>query len=110
MITLIWTAPVVTEKADLDGQLVDLAPFICTDTPRSTLVQQVCYNTTERQLLIRVRGTFRRYCDVSWSTYNSFMTARSMGHNYKQIFAASDWSGRFSCPRLALRQNEKGPT
>jgi KTSC domain len=97
-IALLWTAPVVTEKAEVrDHGEIDLAPFTCTDTPRSTVIQNVCYNSTTRHLLIGIRGSYRDYCDVPPATFDAFMTTLSMGHFYKHTIATTDVDGPFHC-------------
>jgi hypothetical protein len=97
-LALLWTTPVVTEKVEVDGGgTVDLAPFACTDTPRSTIVQKVCYDGTTRDLLIGIKGSYRNYCDVAPATFDAFMTAPSMGHFYRQTVATSGVEGPFNC-------------
>ena len=111
-LAVLWTAPVVTEQVETGGgnRPVDLAPFVCTDTPRSTMIQRVCYDKAARHLLVGIRGAYRDYCGVPPATFESFMTARSLGYYYRQTFARSDIDGRFRCAGAALRQHEKGPT
>lgn len=110
-LALLWTAPVVTEKVEIGGGgPVDLTPFACTDTPRSTMIQRVCYDKASRHLLVGIRGSYRDYCEVPPATFEAFMTARSLGYYYRQTFARSDINGPFTCPRAASRQNGKGPT
>src|ERR1700742_486510 len=105
-LALLWTAPVVTEKVDVDGRgTIDLAPFACTDTPRSTIVQKVCYDSTSHDMLVGIRGGYRLYCDVPAAAFDAFMSAPSMGHFYRQAIAASDVSGPFNCisPRASRK-------
>ena len=105
-LALLWTAPVVTEHVEVDGRgAVDLAPFACTDTPRSTIVQKVCYDGTTRDLLIGIGGSYRFYCDVSPAAFEAFMAAPSMGHFYRQNIAASGVDGPFNCfsPRASQK-------
>jgi hypothetical protein len=109
-LALFWSAPVVTERVDVNGGPIDLAPFVCTDTPRSTVIQRVCYDSASHHMLVGIRGSYHDYCEVPAATFEAFMTARSLGYHYRQTFAKSDADGPFSCPRAALRQNEKGPT
>ena len=97
-LALLWTAPVETEMVEVDGRgTVDLAPFACTDTPRSTIVQKVCYDSTGRDLLVGIAGSHRLYCDVPPAAFDAFMTAPSMGQFYRQSIAASDVDGPFNC-------------
>jgi hypothetical protein len=97
-LALLWTAPLETEKVEVGGRgTVDLAPFACTDTPRSTVVQKVCYDGTTRDLLVGIGGSYRFYCDVAPATFDAFMTAPSMGHFYRQTVATSGVEGSFNC-------------
>jgi hypothetical protein len=97
-LALLWTAPVVPETVELgDRGRIDLAPFACTDTPRSSVVQRVCYDEARRYMLVNVRGAFRDYCELPAATFNAFIAAPSMGQFYLQNIAASDRDGPFHC-------------
>jgi hypothetical protein len=110
-LALLWIAPVVTEKVDVrDRGTVDLAPFACTDTPRSSVIQSVCYDRTSRYLLIGIRGAYHDYCAVPPATFNAFITAPSMGQFYRQNIAASDIDGPFSCWADRAQTSRNVPT
>jgi hypothetical protein len=97
-LALLWTAPVVTEKVEVSGRgAIDLAPFACTDTPRSSIVQRVCYDEALRYLLINIGGSYRDYCELPAATFNAFVSAPSMGQFYKQNLEWSDTDGPFNC-------------
>jgi KTSC domain len=97
-LALLWTAPVVTEKVELgDRGTVDLAPFACTDTPRSSVVQRVCYDEARRYMLVNLRGSYRDYCGLPAATFNAFIAAPSMGQYYTQQIAVSGDDGPFYC-------------
>ena len=105
-LALLWTAPVVSEKVELgDRVTIDLAPFACTDTPRSSVVQRVCYDEARRYLLVSVRGSYRDYCGLPATTFDAFISAPSMGQFYLQIIAASDHDGPFHCRADRARTN-----
>ena len=75
-LALLWTAPVIPEKVELSNSgVVDLAPFACTDTPRSSVVRRVCYDEARRYLLINARGAYRDYCELPAATFNAFIAA-----------------------------------
>lgn len=109
-LALLWTAPVETEKVEAGSGPVDLAPFVCTDTPRSTMIQRICYDRATRHLLVGIKGAYRDYCDVPPATFEAFIAARSLGYYYRQNLARSDGGGPFRCAGAALRRHEKGPT
>jgi hypothetical protein len=97
-LVLLWSTPVETEKVEVNGRgIVDLAPFTCIDTPRSTIIQRVCYDGTTGHLLIGIGGSYRGYCDVPSATFDAFMTAPSMGHFYKQSIETFDVEAPFNC-------------
>lgn len=106
----LWTAPVETEKIETAAGPVDLAPFACTDTPRSTMIQRICYDKAARHLLVGVKGAYRGYCNVPPATFEAFIAARSLGYYYRQNLARSDPGGPFRCPAAALQRHEKGHT
>ena len=87
---------VTTETVEVRGRgAVDLAPFACTDTPRSTVVQRVCYDEARRDLLINVGGTYSEYCGLPASTFEAFVVAPSMGQFFRQRIAAP--GTQFAC-------------
>src|SRR3954463_16177205 len=97
-LALLWTAPVVTENADVSGRgAIDLAPFACTDTPRSSIVQRVCYDEAQHYLLVNVRGRYFDHCELPAAIFNAFVAAPSMGQFYRQNIAASDRKAPFNC-------------
>jgi hypothetical protein len=107
-LALLWTAPVVSEKVELrDRVTIDLAPFACTDTPRSSVVQRVCYDEARRYMLVNVRGSYRDYCGLPAATFDAFISAQSMGQFYLQNIAASDREGPFHCPAQRQLTNSK---
>ncbi len=81
-----------------DGGTVDLTLFACNDTPRSTVVQRVCYDSARRYLLVATRGEFRAHCDVPAETMRALVTAPSMGQFYRTHIEPGGTS-RFACPR-----------
>ena len=51
------TAPISSEMVSVgDRGVVDLRPFACTDTPRSTIIQRVCYDKARNYMLTNVSG------------------------------------------------------
>ena len=90
LLALLSISPVTTETVELGGgRGVDLAPFACTDTPRSTVVQRVCYDETRRHLLVNVGGTYSEYCNLPAATFQAFVVAPSMGQFFRRRIAAA---------------------
>jgi KTSC domain len=97
MVALLCTSPVTTETVEVRGREIDLASFACTDTPRSTVVQRVCYDVARRRLLVGAGGAYSEYCGMPPATFDAFVVAPSMGQFYRHHIAASD--PHFSCER-----------
>jgi hypothetical protein len=96
LFALLCTSAVTTEIVDVRGRgTVDLAPFACTDTPRSTVVQRVCYHVAGHHLLVNSGGGYSEYCGVPAATFEAFMVAPSMGQFFRQRIAAA--ASQFAC-------------
>ncbi|MBO4226637.1 KTSC domain-containing protein [Bradyrhizobium neotropicale] len=90
--------PASSETVDVKYRgLVDLRPFVCTDTPRSSFIQRVCYDKTESYMLLRLRGTYYHYCELPRVTFDAFVAAPSMGQFYNQRIKGSGSEGPFDC-------------
>jgi hypothetical protein len=92
------TAPISSETVSVvDRGIVDLKPFACTDTPRSSIIQRVCYAETQNYMLINVRGTYHQFCGLPPLTFGAFATAASMGQFYNQKIKGSGSESQFDC-------------
>ena len=95
LLALLYASPVTTETVNIRGRgEVDLAPFACTDTPRSTVVQRICYDEAQRRLLVAAGGSYFEYCRLLAATFEAFVVAPSMGQFYRRIATAS---AQFAC-------------
>jgi hypothetical protein len=95
LLVLFLNSPVTTETVNVRGRgEIDLTPFACTDTPRSTVVQRICYDGAQRRLLVAAGGTYFEYCQLPAATFEAFAVAPSMGQFYRRIAAAS---AQFAC-------------
>ena len=96
LLALLSTAPVTSETADVRGRgIVDLASFTCTDTPRSTVVQRVCYDRKRSHLLVGIGGAYSEYCRLGTATFDAFFVAPSMGQFFRQRIVAP--AAQFAC-------------
>jgi len=96
LLALLWTSPVATETTEVRGRgTVDLAPFACTDTPRSTVVQRVCYDEANHHLLVKAGGIYSEYCRLPAATFEALAVAPSMGQFFRQRIAAA--ATQFAC-------------
>lgn len=71
---------------------VDLAPFACEWTPRSSFVERVCYDRRERYMLISLQGTYYQYCAMPATTASGLLSAPSIGRFYN-----AQVRGRYDC-------------
>jgi hypothetical protein len=97
-ILLLLTAPIRNEAVDVrDSGTVDLGTFECRDINRSTVIQRVCYDPAQRALIVGVRGNYIKYCELPAVTFETFMTAPSMGQFFARNIRESGPDGRFAC-------------
>jgi hypothetical protein len=97
-------AEVRSEVADVKYRgPVDLKTFVCTDTPRSSFVQRVCYDKAQSYMLINLRGTFYHYCELPTVTYDALMAAHSMGQFYNTNIKGSGKDGPYDCRTHRVR-------
>ena len=71
---------------------VDLKPFACTLTPRSSFIQRLCYDEKNSYVIVNLAGTYYHYCDVPKPLVNEWLKADSShdGDNqlmYKELVA-----------------------
>ncbi len=103
-ILLLLTAPVGTETVDVrDSGPVDLGTFECRDINRSTMIQRVCYDRAQRAMIVGIKGGYDGFCELPPETFDSFMTAPSMGQFYHQNIRALAPKGRYDCRRPSSR-------
>jgi hypothetical protein len=95
---LLIASPVSSETVDVKYRgTVDLKPFACTDTPRSSFIQRVCYDKAQSYMLISLKGTYYHYCEMPAATFDAFAAAPSMGQFYNQYIKGSGSDGPFDC-------------
>src|SRR5258708_39731701 len=93
---LLIASPVSSETVDVKYRgTVDLKPFACTDTPRSSFIQRVCYDKAQSYMLISLKGIYYHYCELPPATFDAFATAPSMGQFYNQNIKGSGADGAF---------------
>jgi hypothetical protein len=98
VLTALVTAPIGSETVSVaDRGVVDLRPFACTDTPRSSIIQRVCYDKAQNYMLISVRGTYYQFCELPPATFDAFVTAASMGRFYNQKIKGFGSQVPFEC-------------
>lgn len=92
------TAPIVPETIETgERRLVDLGTFECRDITRSTVLQRVCYDRTQRDLVVAINGQYDRYCGVAAETVDSLLGAPSMGQFFDRNIRGKTAGSRYGC-------------
>ncbi|MBR1124550.1 KTSC domain-containing protein [Bradyrhizobium lablabi] len=95
---LLFATPAICEAVDVKYRgIVDLRPFACTETPRSSFIQRVCYDKLQSYMLINLRGTYYHYCELPPEVFSAFLAAPSMGIFYNQRIKGTGSDGPFDC-------------
>jgi hypothetical protein len=98
LIAFLLTAPLGSETVDVrDRGTINLATFECRDISRSSLIQRVCYDSTQRTLIVGIKGSYDDYCDLPQQTFDRFMTAPSMGQFFIANIRGSGPDGHYDC-------------
>jgi KTSC domain len=79
---------------------VNLKPFACQDITRSSLVNRVCYNTSDRSMIVQMNAVYFQHCGVPQATLDTFLNAPSMGQYYKARIAGAGSNGPHDCPAV----------
>jgi hypothetical protein len=89
-------APIVYETVG-ELRLIDLATFECRDISRSTVLQRVCYDRAQQNLVVAVDGRYDRYCAVAAETVDSLLGAPSMGQFFNRNIKREAAGSRYDC-------------
>jgi hypothetical protein len=76
---------------------VPLATFICVFTPISSVIGRICYDASERYMIVLVRQTYYHYCEVDTDTVAAFVEAPSAGKFYNRYVKGDGSGGPFDC-------------
>jgi hypothetical protein len=77
---------------------VCLNTFACTETPRSSFVRTICYDTAKSYMLIKLNETWYHYCSVDRASVDNLIHAGSVGTHYNQHFRSQGpLHGPFDC-------------
>jgi KTSC domain len=101
-------APIVSETVETGERRVDLGTFECRDITRSTMLQRVCYDRAQQDLIVGISGRYDRYCSVPAATVERLLGAPSMGQFFNRNIRRETTGERFVCrsrERLSLSQS-----
>lgn len=91
-------APIVSETVETgERRRIDLATFECRDISRSTVLQRVCYDRAQQNLVVAVEGRYDRYCGVAAETVDSLLGAPSMGQFFNRTISRETAGSRYDC-------------
>lgn len=92
-------APIVSETVQTgDRHPIDLTTFECRDISRSTVLQRVCYDRAQHDLVVATGGFFyARYCGVTAETVERLLGAPSMGQFFNGHIRREAAGGRYDC-------------
>lgn len=77
---------------------VCLDTFVCTETPQSSFVRQICYDAAKSYMLIKLNDTWYHYCTVDRTSVENLVHASSVGTYYNQHFRSQRLvHGPFDC-------------
>lgn len=77
--------------------LVDLKPFVCTDTPKSSFIRTICYDKANAYMLIKLNATWYHYCEIDAGTVAALLSTESAGRYYNTKIKGSGMNGPFDC-------------
>jgi hypothetical protein len=98
LLVLLFAAEVRSETVDVKYRgPVDLKTFECRDINRGSFIQRVCYDKAQSYMIIGLRGTYYHYCELPPATFDSLMSAPSMGQFYNQNIKGSGSDGPYDC-------------
>ena len=91
-------APIVSETVETgEHRRIDLATFECRDISRSTVLQRVCYDRAQQNLVVAVEGRYDRYCGVAAETVDRLLGAPSMGQFFNRTISCETAGSRYDC-------------
>jgi hypothetical protein len=76
---------------------VNLKPFACQDITRSSLIERVCYDGTNRRMVVRHSAVHDQYCELPKSVVDAFLNAPSMGQYFNANIAGTGKFGPYDC-------------
>jgi hypothetical protein len=92
------STPIASEAVETgERRLVDLQTFECRDITRSTVLQRVCYDRAQQDLIVASNGAYYRYCGVTADTVERLLGAPSMGQFFNRNIRREAAGSRYDC-------------
>lgn len=87
---------------------VSLDSFVCADVNENSDVSRICYDRTERYMLIRLKATYYHYCDVDVATVQGIQGANSKRQFYETRIRGNGKDGPFDCRTHPVPKKYRG--
>ena len=71
---------------------VDLAPFRCEWTPRSSFIRRLCHDPKRSYVVVNLAGVYYHYCSVPPTFVEAWLASDSVGRFYHARV-----KGQYSC-------------
>ena len=98
VLLLLVTSPAFAETVSVKYRgPVDLKPFACETVTKSSFINRVCYDATNRYMVILLKDTYYHYCELPKSTLDALMAAPSLGTYYNANIKGTGKDGPYDC-------------
>jgi hypothetical protein len=85
-----------TVQIKYHGQ-VSLNDFACSDVKEGSDVSRICYDKSERYMVIQLRTTYYHYCEIDAATAQGLGAAGSKRQFFESRIRGSGRDGPFDC-------------
>lgn len=96
---LLWMCQVATAETvqvKYHGA-VSLDAFACADVKEGSDVSRICYDKSERYMVIQLRTTYYHYCEIDAATMQGLRTAASKRQFFESRIRGNGGDGPFDC-------------
>lgn len=76
---------------------VPLDAFACVDVNERSDVSRICYDASQRYMLIRLKATYYHYCEIDAKTVQGLQAAGSKRQFFEERIRGSGTDGPFDC-------------
>lgn len=87
---------------------VSLDTFACSDVRESSDVKRICYDKTERYMLIRLNSTYYHYCEIDAATVQGLQSASSKRDFFQARIRGTGSDGPFDCRTKPIPKKYRG--
>jgi hypothetical protein len=77
--------------------MMDLTPFTCQDINRSSVVNRLCYDSSNQYVIVQLKTTYYHYCEMPKQIVEEWLASPSMGHFYNTSIKGTGKDGPYDC-------------